>query len=641
MPGAKPSKDEREAEVPGERNHQMGLTLFAHRQYESASKCFGLAIGEQESCGDWNDWASAQLACGREVRAEWGYRRALHCNAADRQAAINLAVLLMAQGRLQESVPHLSPHALSLNDSEKAVLANLVTVANRRRASAAPPPASNPQTVLDAFLAIISLIPNDDPSLPADLREANRRRCFDSQHYVEQCVELLHALPPEMQSLTVEELKQRVGRDYRLLLVLASHYLALRDPEGALSLAREAIDVRPYDNHVQRVLIRAELAATPAESRAQHPWAGLEDYLRGSFCDRPWRQLELSVDGTLHVCCPGWLTAPIGNIANASARELWNSTAAQEIRKSILDGSFRYCGRVHCAWISCRALPPRSAVTGALAQRAAARPVDSNIETVSHPIASEATGGAPVALAEGPHELVLSHDRTCNLACGKCRSGFYAADRQEQERLEKIAEEFLEGVIEGASNLRLDGSGDVFASRHCRKLLQRRLTRDRYPNLRFSFMTNGLLFDRRTFDELDLRGRIHRVAVSVDAVREETYLLLQRGGDFRRLLANLEFIDGLRTRQGEDFALSLAFVVSAVNFREMPELVRLGKKFHADIIGFNFLRNQSGFAAEEFARLNIASPRHPEHGEFLKILADEELSDPRVGWGSLGHFRPQ
>jgi hypothetical protein len=625
--------------MPGESNHQVGLILYAQRQYEAASVQFRLAIGEEETCARWNDWASAELACGREVRAEWGYRRALHFDPVYRQAAVNLAVLLIAQGRLQESVPILTPHAHSFNETEKAVITNLVMGRRGLGVPVAPSPTPNPPLLLDAFQAVISLIPNDDPSMPADLRAANRRRMFDSRHYVEQCCELLKALPLEVQPLALAKLQENSKYDYRLLLVLACHSLAQNDAQTALSFARQAIEARPYDNHVQRLLIQADLAATPEESRAQHPWAGLDEYLKGCFCDRPWRQLELSTDGALHVCCPGWLAAPIGNAPTASAPELWNSPAAQEIRKSILDGSFKYCGRIHCAWISCRALRPRSAAHEPLSPVTAATPVGCNIQTDGDPISSVGTAHLPLVFKEGPREIVLSHDRTCNLACRKCRQDFYFADGREQERLAQIADRFLEGILNDAYILRLDGAGEVFASRHCRQLLKR-LERDKYPKLRFMFMTNGLLFDRRTFDELDLRGRIHQLSVSIDAAQEETYRVVQRGGDFQRLLANLEFADALRIHGGEDFGLDLAFVVSALNFREMPEFVRLGKRFHAAIVGFNLLRNQSGFTAQEFRRLDIANPTHPEHGEFLKVLADKELSDPCVGWGTLGYLCP-
>ena len=136
-------------------------------------------------------------------------------------------------------------------------------------ASAGPPRAPSPQLLLDAFMTVTALIPNDDPEMPGDLREANRLRRFDSRHYVQQCCELLKSLPPDAQALAIGMLKEKAKYDPRSLLVLACHYLALNDPQTALSLAREAMEVRPYDHHAQRVLLNAELAATPEESRAQ------------------------------------------------------------------------------------------------------------------------------------------------------------------------------------------------------------------------------------------------------------------------------------------------------------------------------------------------------------------------------------
>jgi hypothetical protein len=627
--------------MTGESGHQLGLKLFAQRQYEAASALFRLAITDEESCERWNDWASAELACGRQVRAEWGYRRALRLDPAHRDAAVNLAALLIAQRRLQESVPFLTPHAQSLTESEEATLTNLISKSGGPGAPTTPPPLPDPQLVLDAFLSMISLIPNDDPTMPSDLRAFNRQRKFDSRYYVEQCCELLKALPPEVQPLALAQLQQYSKLDYRFLLVLTCHYLAADDPQASLPFVRLATEVKPYDNHVQRLLMQAELAAMSEDLRARHPWAGLDEYLKGHFCDRPWRHLELQWDGALHVCCAGWLASPIGHVSSGSSMEVWNSPAAQAIRESILDGSFKYCGRLYCAWISCRALPPRSEATAGLSSPTAAVPADCYIRMGSDLIAEAPTAALPRVLERGPRDLVLSHDTTCNLACPKCRCNSYSANPEQQQVLARWADGFLEGTLEGANTLRLSGSGDLFASRHCRQLLQQRLTRDKYPKLRLSIMTNGQLFDRRAFEELDLHGRICDINISVDAAREETYRALLRGGDFNRLLTNLEFIDSLRVQEGEHFGLGLVFVVSSVNFREMPEFVRLGKRFHADIVNFTFLRNQMGWpAAEEFHKLNIANPNHPEHGEFLEVLTDKELSDTCVAWGALGYLHP-
>jgi tetratricopeptide (TPR) repeat protein len=226
----------------GESSHQTGLKLFEEGQYQSAAREFERALREEETSERWKDWASAELACGRAVRAEWGYRRALHLDPSNRQAAVNLAVLLIVQRRLQDCVPILRPHAHSLSESEKTILTNLLTMLGGRGVAAAPPPPPKPQLLLDAFLTVISLIPHDDPGMPADLRKASRRTLLDSRHYVKQCCELLNDLPLEVQSLAIGKLREMSKDDYRLLLVLACHYLTLDEPRTALSLARDALN---------------------------------------------------------------------------------------------------------------------------------------------------------------------------------------------------------------------------------------------------------------------------------------------------------------------------------------------------------------------------------------------------------------
>jgi MoaA/NifB/PqqE/SkfB family radical SAM enzyme len=630
--------------MPGEEYHQTGLKLFAQRQFEVALQEFGRAIGEEETCERWNDWASAELACGREVRAEWGYRRALYFDPANRQAAVNLAVLLIAQGRLQESVPLLAPHAPSLSENEKAILRNLIMKPGRPGPSAGPPPAPNRQLVLDAFLTVISRIPNDDPEMPGDLRRVNRCRKFDSRHYVEQCCELLKALPPEVQSLAIETLAEKSKHDYRLLLVLACHYLALNDPQPALPLAREAIEVRAYDNHVQRVLIQAELAVTPMESRAQHPRAGLEEYLAASFCAEPWGHLLVQTDGDVYPCCSGWLPAPIGNIHQSSVMEMWNSAAAQAVRKSILDGSFTYCSRVHCARIACRILPRREDVAGESVHsipcyfRLSGRPEEAVVPSPLPPAKVAPT--FPIVSPQGPRDIMLGHDTSCNLACPQCRRDFHYAGKEERQRLNRFVQDLLSsGVLKDVESLRLNESGEVFASESCRTLLKE-LKKEKYPKLSLALITNGQLCNRKAFDDLNLWRRLSHIELSIDAATEETYRVVRRGGDFKRLLANLEFLDNIRLDEGEKFTLGFSFVVSALNFREIPAFVELARRFHA-LPGFNFIRNHDTLPAAKFKELDISNPQHPDYAELLKFLEAEPLSDPNIRWGSLGHLRPR
>src|SRR5260370_25652089 len=67
---------------------------------------------------------------------------------------------------------------------------------------------------------------------------------------------------------------------------------------------------------------------------------------------------EIEQTGNVYVCCPAWLPLVMGNAREQPAEKIWNSMAAQEVRKSIHDGSYRYCSKVHCNWISGRSLLP-------------------------------------------------------------------------------------------------------------------------------------------------------------------------------------------------------------------------------------------------------------------------------------------
>jgi hypothetical protein len=125
----------------------------------------------------------------------------------------------------------------------------------------------------------------------------------------------------------------------------------------------------------------------------------------------------------------------------------------------------------------------------------------------------------------------------------------------------------------------------------------------------------------------------------VDAARAETYAVVRRGGDFQRVLSNLQFLDDLRSSRGEKFGLELSFVVSSMNFRDMPEFVHLGRGLHVDSISFSIVRNWGHLSLAEFEKLNIANPCHPEHQEFLRVLRSSELSDPIVDCESVEPYR--
>jgi tetratricopeptide (TPR) repeat protein len=573
--------------------HQHGLELFAQCRYQEAIACFEECLRQAETSEVWNDWATAQFASGRVQQAREGLKRALQLDPRNTQAAQNLRLLDALAG----------PPQKCSGDTQQRVIGK--------------------EPVIEEFLRDIQAIPGEDPSLHPTVIEAIRRTRFHSGYFVEKCAQRLAKLPVEALPKALEALEKRAETDYRLSVVLARYYMQAEDYETALRHLRFACDRNPSDLFAENTLI-ACTRRRAAKTGAACEFEGLEGYLAGVFCDVPWHHLEIAYQGNAFLCCPGWLPLRVGNARNQTLDAIWNSDFAMEIRKSILDGSFRFCSKVCCPKIAGRTLPHR------------ARNIAASELTLSS--APDRSSEFPARVSGGPRKLVLAYDRTCNLACAQCRRDFYAAKREEQENMGRDYLPVILRAAQDAETVYLDGAGEVFASKHSRHLLSL-LKREQFPQLKLLLISNGQLLNERAFREFDLYGRVQWIQISVDAARAETYGVVRRGGSFQRLLSNLAFLDDLRSSRGETFRFELNFVVSSINFREMPEFVRLGKRFHVDSILFAFMRMWGHLSPAEFERLNIANPSHPAHQEFLSVLESPELSDPVVDCGSVAPYR--
>jgi len=325
-----------------------------------------------------------------------------------------------------------------------------------------------------------------------------------------------------------------------------------------------------------------------------------------SHCRRPFEWFEVHPDGSVFLCCPAWLKRPAGNLLRQSVAEIWNGPVALELRKSLLNDSFHNCNRRLCP----RLAPLlREDSPGTLQGK---RPVKDS----------------EVFLPRGPVILNLCFDRSCNLSCPSCRTAPRAATAEERENMRLMGRRLREAG-EGVRGMRLSGYGDPFAAPGYREFLAS-IRPEEFPALRsLALHSNGLLFDEAGFTALGwLREKLDEVEISVDAADGPTYALNRRGGDFERLLANLEFIRSLQVRT------SLSFVVQANNFRQIPEFADLAGRYGFRAY-FSRLVNWGTFSRQEYRVRAVHLEDHPMHGELKKILAalgDREDVDP----GNLG-----
>ena len=399
-------------------------------------------------------------------------------------------------------------------------------------------------------------------------------------------------------------IKHQPGFDAGLAL-LAEDYLASGDLEQAAMAARKLLARSCFSTAAEHVLRQVQMLSRPACVQSE---AALVD----RFCPAPFASLYTSYQGACFGCVPIWLPFPIGQLSDCtSLDEVWNSAAAREIRRSVLDGDFSYCSREFCTYLRCGSLPTKAEITNPL---------------MRHYIDEHQT-----KVDQAPRLINLSHDGACNLACPSCRTHATGNDPQTAPLLADWKDRLILPYLRKAQSVcMLSCNGDPLASRHYSGILAA-LNQTDYPGVTVALVTNGQLLTPAYWDgSAGQGGSIRYAMVSVDAATASTYEQLRPPGRWQRLMENLAHLSMLR-QSGRLQGIGMFFVVQASNFREMPDFVRLGKSLHMDYIVFQRYLNFGTDDGESVAQNDVASAAHPSHGELLRIVADPVFNYPAVG----------
>jgi MoaA/NifB/PqqE/SkfB family radical SAM enzyme len=341
------------------------------------------------------------------------------------------------------------------------------------------------------------------------------------------------------------------------------------------------------------------------------------------FCSKPFRWFEVTQVneiGEVYMCCPSWLDTSIGNLKYQSVEEVWNGKKAQELRRSILEGSFKYCNHSLCPFLHTISEPVQKVE-------------DVRDEDLKLVIEKEL-----VILPYGPREINCSYDKSCNLSCPSCRTKIIIEKKHKKQILE-IQRKIHNEALKGAQLLYITGSGDPFGSPFFRKWLQT-MKREDMPRLkRLHIHTNAQLWTPKMWKTIpeEIQQMVKTAEISIDAASSEAYSINRRGGSFKKLLENLEFISTLHESIPMEW-VGISMVVQENNFREMPDFVRLGKRFNFGVY-FSKLVDWGTYPEEEFYRRAVHVPAHPKYSEFVNLLRDEIFNDPIVYLGNLSDLR--
>ena len=318
--------------------------------------------------------------------------------------------------------------------------------------------------------------------------------------------------------------------------------------------------------------------------------------LKNYICSVPFNSLEIH-NNVCFVCCPSWLPNKV-ELNEIPLKDVYNSEPIVDIRNSILDGSFKYCSKELCPYLSKLI----------------------NYGITSGPIGLKKPNINFKAIVENntPDNIIMNFDRTCNYKCPSCRVDLIVEDSNGIKRIEKTIEEIDTYYSANVKTLYITGSGDPFVSVGFRNYL-RNFNPKKYPKLKsIHFHTNASMWTKEMWDSMpNVHKYVTTCEISIDAGTRDTYENKTRlGGKWDILIDNLNFISTIKTLQ----SIKTSFVVQDTNYMEMETFYNLMYSIFDNKVNvfFGKITNWGTFSEGEFKLKQVWDTQHPEHHLFKK-----------------------
>lgn len=383
-------------------------------------------------------------------------------------------------------------------------------------------------------------------------------------------------------------------------IALCKYYGSLGNYERALYFVGLALQEPRTSIHLKAAshTLHLCLQNQPVPPRLEKFVGHDNGYLKDFVCDMPFKRFDIVETGEVNVCCGHWLPTSVGNIESDSLDNILNSKQAKAIRKTMTDGTYKYCNHLECVHLAQNVIPRR--------------------ETVHDPIIDNAVANDDFGVGHVDN-MLFAYDQSCNLACPSCRKERIIEKPSQNEEKARIVETKLMPLLSKLKHLEINVAGEVFVSKPSRQILSM-ISEETCPDLEIDMISNGMLFTEKEWDKFPgIHGKVSGVRISIDGVRKETFEKLRRFAIHEVLLDNLAFLKKLRSEKAIG-GLTFSFTYQLDNFREMEEFVNFGRSFGADKIIFEPLQNVGAFTAEEYLERAVHRAGHQLFPEFIEMI---------------------
>jgi len=319
-------------------------------------------------------------------------------------------------------------------------------------------------------------------------------------------------------------------------------------------------------------------------------------------CIYPFYRMNVYEKTELKPCCDAWFKNPLGDLLDSDVDDNWNNDAFQKVRAEMYEGGNpeKYCRMETCP----------------ILKSGEWYDLDENKLNVDDKIIDEVREGK-TELDNGPHFIELCNDFKCNYKCVMC-SSWQRGEGPGGDAAEIIKK--LESRFDKVHHIVMLSSGEVFARPKLLDYLEN-LDATKYPNLRFSFITNGSLVTEKRWAQLS-HLNIYSMNISLDAARADTYAEVRVNGKWDKILDQIRYL--IERRDAGDFELFfLNMTVMRQNHDQLVEFAHLARELKVDSIYYQWLHSYPEFS--------IADPADWKALQLMEDqLADPVMNDERI-----------
>lgn len=366
--------------------------------------------------------------------------------------------------------------------------------------------------------------------------------------------------------------------------------------EDALGVARKAMKKEPNNLLANEIFYQAARVCKENGVYVEEP---IPEYdLSERFC---WSGLNFVWCGGFDNQTGSADFSPCFRPLQCAARpegEFWKGDDWREFRKSVTDGTFRYCQKNQCANIVAGWLPKKADYKDGWMGEI----LDGDLSVIP-----------PI------EELHFSYDGHCNLKCPSCRTEIQTNTREQNENLDIMYEKNLKPYMEKARHLTLSGCGEAMISPHSKKVLQS-FSKESNPDLVVELRTNATTVNPKSWEALGTgKDVIRHITVSIDASTKESFEKVRYPAKWEIVLKNLKFIQFLRNSGAIDM-FEFHVVIQSENINQLLDIAKMAINYDADAVTYSRLINWREMSEEEYHEVNPFWYDHPLHDNLMREL---------------------